>query len=115
MRSAGWVELILLLFGGVVFLELWVAALDVGGCVTYAHSLLKSKTVSETEQKTFSSTVSRKSQLRPRPSPSHTPCPSLRGEVRDDTFLLEMSGLCVMFPLLRGDQGVCYGEGRGMG
>ena len=34
----------------------WVVALDVGGCVTSVHSLLKSKTVSETEQKTHPST-----------------------------------------------------------
>ena len=72
----------MLLFGEVVFLELWVAALDVGGCVTYAHSLLKSKTVSETEQKTPPSTVSRKSQLRPRTSLSHTPGPAQEGRLR---------------------------------
>ena len=54
--------------------------LDVGGCVTSVHNLLKSKTVSETEQKTLPSTVSRKSQLRPRPSPWHTPAPLERGD-----------------------------------
>ena len=30
-------------------------------------------------------------------------------------FLLIMSVLCVGFPLLRGDEGVCYGEERGIG
>ena len=30
-------------------------------------------------------------------------------------FLLVMRGLRGWFPLLRGDKGVCYGEGRGIG
>ena len=33
----------------------------------------------------------------------------------DTDFLLVISGLCVMFPLSRGDKGVCYGEMCGLG
>ena len=36
--------------------------------------------------------------------------------VLDTVFLLVMRGLMVCrIPLLRGDKGVCYGEGRGLG
>ena len=47
---------------------------------------------------------------------SHTPGPSWEGRFWMLIFLLVMSGLWYGgFPLLRGDQGVCYGEGCGMG
>ena len=61
VRCAAWDEMIFAVVwrGGVSCV--WVVALDVGGCVTSVHSLLKSKTVSETEQKTPPSTVSRES------------------------------------------------------
>ena len=32
----------------------------------------------------------------------------------DTDFLLVISGVCVMFPLSRGDKGVCYGEQCGL-
>ena len=75
--------------------------LDVGGCVTSVHNLLKSKTVSETEQKTLPSTVSRKSQLRPRSSLSHTPSPLQKGDL-DARFLLVMGGMVLCFPSREG-------------
>ena len=43
------------------------------------------------------------------------PRPLSRGEIGMVLFYLEMSILSVVFPLLRGDQGVCYGEMRGLG
>ena len=43
------------------------------------------------------------------------PPPLSRGEVQALFFFLVMRVLSVMFPLLRGDEGVCYGEKRGRG
>ena len=44
------------------------------------------------------------------------PLPLSRGEVWNAVFLLVVRGLMACrIPLLRGDQGVCYDEGRGMG
>ena len=45
---------------------------------------------------------------------SHTPAPLRDGELRDAVFCLVMRGEW-MFPLLRGDKGVCYGEGCSRG
>ena len=42
------------------------------------------------------------------------PSPLERGGLRT-AFFLVMSGLTGMFPLLRGDKGVCCGERRGKG
>ena len=42
------------------------------------------------------------------------PSPLERGDL-NTAFLLVISGLLCLFPLLRGDKGVCYGEGRGLG
>ena len=42
------------------------------------------------------------------------PQPLSRGEVWMILFYLEMSILSVVFPLLRGDKGVCYGERCGL-
>ena len=42
------------------------------------------------------------------------PAPLERGDF-GCCFLLIISGLSVRFPLLRGDKGVCDGEGRGLG
>ena len=46
----------------------------------------------------------------------HTPpAPLKEGSFGMVLFYLEMRILSVVFPLLRGDQGVCYGEMRGLG
>ena len=42
------------------------------------------------------------------------PAPLERGGC-DAVFYLIMRSLVRMFPLWRGDKGVCYGEGRGVG
>ena len=42
------------------------------------------------------------------------PAPLERGGW-DAVFLLVIRGLLCLFPLLRGDKGVCDGEGRGLG
>ena len=40
------------------------------------------------------------------------PQPLSRGEIEILLFYLKMNDLACRFPLLRGDQGVCYGEVR---
>ena len=45
----------------------------------------------------------------------NTPPAPLKRGVLDTAFCLIISGLLCLFPLLRGDKGVCYGEGRGLG
>ena len=43
------------------------------------------------------------------------PAPLERGGLECCFFYLIMSSLVCMFPLWRGDKGVCYGEGGGVG
>ena len=45
----------------------------------------------------------------------HTPPAPLERGGLGAAFFLKVWGLSGGFPLLRGDKGVCYGEGRGMG